>query len=45
MARTTIRDNQVMERKARQVKLLLVNCDGVLTDGSFYLLEDGLELK
>ena len=45
MTRTTIRDNQVMERKARQVKLLLANCDGVLTDGSFYLLEDGLELK
>lgn len=45
MTRTTIRDNQVMEKKARQVKLLLSNCDGVLTDGSFYLLEDGLELK
>lgn len=45
MARTTIRDNQVMEKKARKVKLLLSNCDGVLTDGSFYLLDDGLELK
>jgi 3-deoxy-D-manno-octulosonate 8-phosphate phosphatase (KDO 8-P phosphatase) len=45
MDRTTMRDSLVMEKKARQIKFLLVDCDGVLTDGTFYCLENGEEMK
>lgn len=45
MARSMIRDNLIMEKKARNIKFLLVDCDGVLTDGMFYCLENGEELK
>ncbi len=31
--------------KAKKVKLLLMDCDGVLTDGSLYFSKDGEELK
>ncbi len=45
MARIMIRDSQVMEKKARQIMFLLVDCDGVLTDGMFYCLENNEDLK
>lgn len=35
----TVRD------RARRIKVLLMDCDGVLTEGLIYLLPDGTELK
>ena len=32
-------------RRAKRVKLLLMDCDGVLTDGKLYYSERGEELK
>jgi 3-deoxy-D-manno-octulosonate 8-phosphate phosphatase (KDO 8-P phosphatase) len=32
-------------QKAKKVKLLLMDCDGVLTDGKLYFSKDGEELK
>jgi 3-deoxy-D-manno-octulosonate 8-phosphate phosphatase (KDO 8-P phosphatase) len=37
-------DEDVRQRAAR-VKLLLMDCDGVLTDGRIELLENGDEIK
>ena len=37
-------DEKVLE-KARKVKLLLMDCDGVLTDGRLYFTERGEEIK
>ena len=34
-----------MERRALRIKLLLMDCDGVLTDGRLWLLENGEEQK
>lgn len=34
-----------VERRARRIKLLLIDCDGVLTDGRLELLENGDEQK
>jgi 3-deoxy-D-manno-octulosonate 8-phosphate phosphatase (KDO 8-P phosphatase) len=34
-----------LEERARRVKLLLMDCDGVLTDGRLYFSEDGEALK
>lgn len=34
-----------IERRASRVKLLLMDCDGVLTDGRLWLLRDGDEQK
>jgi len=34
-----------VERRASHIKLLLMDCDGVLTDGRLWLLEDGDEHK
>ena len=34
-----------LERRAGRIKLLLMDCDGVLTDGRITLLDDGDELK
>jgi 3-deoxy-D-manno-octulosonate 8-phosphate phosphatase (KDO 8-P phosphatase) len=34
-----------IERRAARVKLLLMDCDGVLTDGRLWLTEDGAEQK
>ena len=34
-----------IERRARRIKLLLMDCDGVLTDGRLELLENGDEQK
>jgi 3-deoxy-D-manno-octulosonate 8-phosphate phosphatase (KDO 8-P phosphatase) len=34
-----------IERRAARVKLLLMDCDGVLTDGRLWLLRDGDEQK
>ncbi len=39
-----IMDERVMER-ARRVSVLLMDCDGVLTDGRIILLPDGQEIK
>jgi 3-deoxy-D-manno-octulosonate 8-phosphate phosphatase (KDO 8-P phosphatase) len=36
--------NDIIER-AKKVKLLLMDCDGVLTDGKLYLSEQGEHLK
>ncbi|MGH9906871.1 MAG: KdsC family phosphatase, partial [Pyrinomonadaceae bacterium] len=33
------------ERRAAHIKLLLMDCDGVLTDGRLWLIEDGDERK
>ena len=37
--------NAELKAKARRVKLLLMDCDGVLTDGRLYYSERGEELK
>ncbi len=34
-----------IRQKAKNVKLLLMDCDGVLTDGRLYFSKDGEELK
>ena len=38
-------DFEEVERRARGIKLLLMDCDGVLTDGRLELLENGDEQK
>src|ERR1700681_810060 len=38
-------DLTAVERRARHIKLLLMDCDGVLTDGRLELLENGDEQK
>lgn len=38
-------DPTEIERRASRVKLLLMDCDGVLTDGRLWLTEDGGEQK
>jgi 3-deoxy-D-manno-octulosonate 8-phosphate phosphatase (KDO 8-P phosphatase) len=38
-------DFEEVERRARSIKLLLMDCDGVLTDGRLELLENGDEQK
>ena len=34
-----------IERRAARIKLLLMDCDGVLTDGRLWLIDDGDEQK
>ncbi len=34
-----------LNRRARRIKILLMDCDGVLTDGRLELLENGDEQK
>jgi 3-deoxy-D-manno-octulosonate 8-phosphate phosphatase (KDO 8-P phosphatase) len=41
----TQQDNLNVEQRAARVKLLLLDCDGVLTDGRITLLENGDEEK
>ncbi len=38
-------DISSIERRASRIKLLLMDCDGVLTDGRLWLTEDGNEQK
>ena len=38
-------DLSSIERRAARIKLLLMDCDGVLTDGRLWLFEDGDEQK
>ena len=38
-------DLKAIERRAARIKLLLMDCDGVLTDGRLWLLENGDEHK
>ncbi len=38
-------DLSSLERRASRIKLLLMDCDGVLTDGRVWLLESGEEQK
>jgi 3-deoxy-D-manno-octulosonate 8-phosphate phosphatase (KDO 8-P phosphatase) len=38
-------DLSTIERRASRIKLLLMDCDGVLTDGRLWLLESGDEQK
>lgn len=38
-------DSVSIERRASRIKLLLMDCDGVLTDGTLALLENGDEQK
>jgi 3-deoxy-D-manno-octulosonate 8-phosphate phosphatase (KDO 8-P phosphatase) len=38
-------DQTSVERRASHIKLLLMDCDGVLTDGQLMLLENGDEQK
>jgi 3-deoxy-D-manno-octulosonate 8-phosphate phosphatase (KDO 8-P phosphatase) len=38
-------DLATIERRAARIKLLLMDCDGVLTDGRLWLLENGEEQK
>ena len=38
-------DLTAIERRASRIKLLLMDCDGVLTDGRLWLTEDGYEQK
>lgn len=35
----------IIRSKAQQVKLAVFDIDGIMTDGSLYLLSDGLEIK
>lgn len=37
--------NEETERRARKIKLLLMDCDGVLTDGRLYFTEGGETIK
>jgi 3-deoxy-D-manno-octulosonate 8-phosphate phosphatase (KDO 8-P phosphatase) len=37
-------DNEIVKR-ARKVKLLLMDCDGVMTDGRLYYTESGEQMK
>jgi 3-deoxy-D-manno-octulosonate 8-phosphate phosphatase (KDO 8-P phosphatase) len=38
-------NNEEIKNKARKIKLLLSDCDGVLTDGGVYYGQDGEVLK
>jgi 3-deoxy-D-manno-octulosonate 8-phosphate phosphatase (KDO 8-P phosphatase) len=38
-------DTPEIERRARRIKLLLMDCDGVMTDGRLWLTADGDEQK
>ncbi|HSE33263.1 MAG TPA: HAD hydrolase family protein [Pyrinomonadaceae bacterium] len=38
-------DHTTVERRASQIKLLLMDCDGVLTDGRIWILESGDDQK
>jgi 3-deoxy-D-manno-octulosonate 8-phosphate phosphatase (KDO 8-P phosphatase) len=38
-------DLSSIERRGSRIKLLLMDCDGVLTDGRIWLMEDGSEQK
>ena len=38
-------DLSSIERRAAHIKLLLMDCDGVLTDGRLWLMDDGDEQK
>src|SRR3977135_4192324 len=38
-------ESPAIERRASRIKLLLMDCDGVLTDGTLTLLENGDEQK
>lgn len=38
-------DEAEIQRRAARVKLLLMDCDGVLTDGRIWILEDGEDQK
>lgn len=38
-------DLAAIEKRARRIKLLLMDCDGVLTDGRLWLTEEGDEQK
>src|SRR6266568_9049224 len=42
---TAMADPSSIERRASRIKLLLMDCDGVLTDGTLMLLENGDEQK
>ena len=42
--KTVVKANEV-ERRALRIKLLLLDCDGVLTDGRITLFDDGEEQK
>ena len=45
MSRNTIRDSQIIKRKILNVKYLLVDCDGVLSENKFYYNSDGYEVR
>ncbi|HEX6044048.1 MAG TPA: HAD hydrolase family protein [Pyrinomonadaceae bacterium] len=38
-------DNSELERRAANIKLLMMDCDGVLTDGRIWILENGEDQK
>ena len=38
-------DQSSIERRASRIKLLLMDCDGVLTDGRIWLTDDGMDQK
>ncbi len=40
-----MKDQSSIESRAKQIKLLLMDCDGVLTDGRIWLTEAGSEQK
>ena len=43
MARDGIRDSRVLESKALKIKLVLVDCGGVLSESTYYINENGKE--
>ena len=38
-------DQSSIDRRAARIKLLLMDCDGVLTDGRIWLMDDGTDQK
>ncbi len=41
----TMRPGTSLERKARSIKMILLDVDGVMTDGGLYYSAEGMELK
>jgi 3-deoxy-D-manno-octulosonate 8-phosphate phosphatase (KDO 8-P phosphatase) len=42
---TKLRSRQEVSARAKKIKLLLMDCDGVLTDGRLYYTESGEQMK
>lgn len=45
LAKQNVKNSVTMEERVKKIKILLTDCDGVLTDGGMYYSETGEELK